>query len=107
MLPRNRVLLFLSFRLLQGDRTALSCQWLRDPPPPLPPSELELLRLEYVLAPATKAAGAERALQGALRRVASLVGLSAPNGVQLCQVQVAHGVVYAVLGSPGRLPASG
>ena len=33
LLPRDRVMLFLSVRMLQGDRMALTCRWLRDTPP--------------------------------------------------------------------------
>ena len=104
LLPSTKVLLFLSFRVKLGDRPPLTCRWLRDPPPPLQPEDLELLRLDYVLPPATKAATGERALKAALRRVSSLLGLAAPSGTQLRQMQVAQGVASALLGVP-RLTA--
>ena len=100
LLPRDRVLLFLNVRLQQGDRMALQCRWLRDPPPPIEGDDLELLRLEYILPPATKAVAGERALRGVLRKVTSILGQATPSGIQLRQVQVAHGAVFALLGVP-------
>jgi hypothetical protein len=100
LLARNRVLLLLSFRQVQGIRPPLTCQWLRDPPPAVPVDDIELLRLEYMLPPATKTDAGERALRGALRKVATTFGLVAPSRVQLRQVQAAHGAMYALLGVP-------
>ena len=100
LLPRNRVLLFLSFRRASGDRPTVSGRWLRGAPPPPPQEDLEILRLELILPPATKSASGERALRGALRQVAGELGTVAPSAYQLRQVQVAHGVVYALLGVP-------
>jgi hypothetical protein len=65
--------------------------------------ELELLRLEYVLPPATRAANGERMLRAAVRRVASAVVPGGCPVVHLRQVQIAHGVAYALLAVPPTL----
>lgn len=96
----DRVLIFVSIRSNCGERVTVAPRWLREPPPALPPSELELLRLEYVLPPATKAAAAERALRATVRKVASIVVPGELSPVQLRQVQEAHGVAYALMGVP-------
>ena len=101
LLARDRVLVFINFRQHVGaDRPPPSAFWLRGPPPPVPREELELLRLEYVLPPATKAESGERALRAAVRKVSMLLGLAAGPPLQLRQVQPAHGVMYALLGVP-------
>ena len=100
LLPHTKVLMFLSFRVRQGVCPTLACRWLRDPPPALQPEDLELLRLEFVLPPATKTAGGERALRAALRQMSSAMGQVAPHGVQLKQVQVAQGVVSSLVKVP-------
>ena len=101
LLVRDRVLVFVSFRLFAGvERPPLQHCWLRGQPPPLPREELELLRLEYVLPPATKAESGERMLRAAVRKVAVLLGLGAGPPLQLRQVQPAQGVMYALLGVP-------
>ena len=100
LLPMNRVLLLVHIRRPPSSRPAVTCGWVRGLPPPAPVEDLELLRLECVLPPATKAAAGERALRAAVRAVATAVGRPPPHPAQLRQVQVAHGVVYALLGVP-------
>ena len=100
LLPSNRVLLCVVLRRVQGSRASVTCGWVRGPVPSPPSEDLELLRLECVLPPATKAASGEKALRAAVRAVASAIGQTAPSPAQLRQVQVAHGVAYALLGVP-------
>ena len=100
LLPRNRVVLFVSFRQRQGPRPAITCRWLRDPPPPVKVEDVELFRLEYLLPPATKAAAGERALRVALRKVATAIGKVSPGNAQLRQVQPSQGAMFALLGVP-------
>ena len=59
LLAHDRVLLAISFRGHAGTPPPMSARWLGQPPPPVQPATLELLRLEYVLPPATKAASGE------------------------------------------------
>jgi hypothetical protein len=100
LLPRNRVLLCVHVRRHAGTKPSATCSWVRGSLPPIPVEDIELLRLEYVLPPATKSAAGERALRAAVRTAAAAVGQPAPHPAQLRQVQVAHGVVYALLGVP-------
>ena len=92
LLARNRVLLCVSFRRRAvGDSSRIAGSWIRGTLPPPPADDLELLRLEYILPPATKTAGAERALRQVVRKVAGAVGQVEPASTQVRQVQVAHG----------------
>ena len=101
LLARNRVLLCISFRRrAEGVERTFSGGWIRGALPPPPTEDLELLRLEYILPPATRAAGAERALRQAVRKLAGAMGQLEPAATQLRQVQVAHGAVFALLGVP-------
>ena len=111
-LPRSRVLLVVSLRRHAAVAPPLSARWIRGELPALPPSPLELLRVEFPLAPATKQQAAERALRSAVRKTIQTNGLAEPPTLQLRQVQVAHGAVYGILAVPrtqarGWLRASG
>ena len=99
-LAKDRVLVFVSFRRTLGDPVSVKTSWLRDPPPDMPASQLELLRVEYLLPPATKEASGERMLRAAMRKLAAVVVPGDLSPVQLRQVQVAHGMMYAVMGVP-------
>ena len=99
-LPRNRVLLIVSMRRHVDVAPAFVGRWIRGDLPQFPPSPLELLRLEFPLAPATKVQAAEKALGAALRKAIQLNGLVEPPTLQLRQVQVAHGAVYGILAVP-------
>ena len=62
---------------------------------------LELLRLEYVLPPATRQSGAEKAVQLAVRKLAREMQLPLIPGPQMLrQVVVQHGSVLAILAVP-------
>ena len=100
LLARDRVLVFISFRRHGGQRPLPLLQWLRGPPPPVGRSDLEMLRLECVLPSATKASAGERWLRTAVRKAAGLVDPGSSPPLQLRQIQVAHGVVFALLGVP-------
>ena len=82
----SRVLVVVSFRRSAGPPVRPAGQWIRGPLPDAPREDLELLRLEYMLPPATRLQAAERALRGAIRRVAETMGLLAPATAQLRQV---------------------
>ena len=99
-LPLNRVLVVVSFRRREGPAVRPHGQWIRGALPAAPRAELELLRLEFMLAPATRQQAAERALRGAIRRLAETMGLVAPTFAQLRQIQPTHGGVVALLGVP-------
>ena len=99
-LALNRVLLVVSFARRVGPTSTPLGRWLGEPPPQPKPSALELLRVEYVLPPATRAQQAERALRVALRTTAKEMAVHAPAGPQLRQVQVEHGGVVALLEVP-------
>ena len=99
-LALNRVLLVVSFHRRTGPCTLPFGRWLGEPPPAPKPSGLELLRVEYLLPPATRTQQAERTLRAALRDLAALLHVSAPAGPQLRQIQVEHGGVVALLEVP-------
>ena len=69
---------------------------------PVPKSDdLELLRLEYQLPPATRQARAESTAWSALKKLAGAMGLMVPPGPQtMRQVVVQHGGVMALLAVP-------
>ena len=100
-LPMDRVLVMVVVRLAAGSRQPPSCSLLRGDLP-IPKSDgLELLRLEYVLPPSTKQANAEKALWGAVRKLAEAMQLPLPPGRQMLrQVVVQHGGVLANLSVP-------
>ena len=99
-LPRNRLLVVVSVRRHADVAPAFVGQWIRGSLPEMPPSPLELLRVEFPLAPATKGQAAERALRAAVRKTIQLNGLVEPPTLQPRQVQVAHGAVYGILAVP-------
>ena len=78
----------------------LTGRWVRGPLPDPEPSELELLRVEFLVPPATSVRNAQRDLTTALRKVAEAVQLPSSPPHQLRQVQLAHGAAYALLGVP-------
>ena len=100
-LPRNRVLVVVSFRK-HAEAASIPVQgcWIRGSLPEVPSEDLELLRLEMTLAPATKQQAGERALRAAVRRVAEAMGVQAPAPSQLRQLQAMHGGIMALLGVP-------
>jgi hypothetical protein len=100
LLARDKVLVVLSFRRHADDAGPPHGVWIRGALPPLPKEDLELLRLEFILPAATKAATGERALRAAVRKVGSLVDPGGIFLVSLRQVQVSHGAVFALLGVP-------
>jgi hypothetical protein len=99
-LARDRVLLLLRIRRAGGDRRPPLSTWIRGHLPEPDRSELELLRLEYVLPPAVRQQAAEKGARAALRKVAAAMELPDPPPHQLRQVQVAHGMLTAILGVP-------
>ena len=99
-LAMDRVLLLVNFRRHHGAPLPVAVDWLRDPPPVMAASQLELLRLEYLLPPATKEASGERLLRAVVRKVSSIVAPGDITPVQLRQVQMAHGMAYALVGVP-------
>ena len=100
-LAMDRVLLLVSFRRHHGAPLPVAVAWLRDSPPVMAAPQLELLRLEYMLPSATKEASGERLLRAVVRKVASIVTPGNITPAQLRQVQVAHGMVYALMGADG------
>ena len=99
-LPRGKVLLLLHFHQVDAPPPAPSGRWVRGTLPEPSPSELELLRLELVLPPATRQQAAERAARSALNKLASVMQLPSPPPHQLRQLQVMHGGVVGILGVP-------
>lgn len=99
-LPRNRVLLLLRFRLCAGERPAPRGRWCRGELPPVEPSELELMHLEYQLPPATKQENAVRLMRAAVRRLAEKMKLDLPVQPQLRNIQAMQGLVTAIMGVP-------
>jgi hypothetical protein len=75
-------------------------RWIRGSLPDVPVEDVELLRLEYLLPPATKQQAAERALRAGVRKVAEAMELPSPAPAQLRQIQVTHGSVLALLSVP-------
>ena len=100
LLARDRVLVAVSLRGNAGEHRPVYAHWLGQPPPPVQQHTLELLRLQYVLPPATKAASGERALRAVVRKVVSMMGADGAAPFQLRQVQVTNGVASALLGVP-------
>ena len=86
-LPSDRVLVILRFQRRMQEYRPPAGTWLRGTPPALPPSEIELLRLEFVQPPAVRRPAAERATRAALRSVAQTVHLAPPAASQLRQLQ--------------------
>ena len=99
-LARNRVLVVLTISRHSGPRVAPSGVWIRGMLPPPPRSELELLRLEMILPPATRQSTAERIARAGLRKVAEAMRLPAPDPHQLRQLQPTHDGVAGILGVP-------
>ena len=100
-LPVDRVLVMAVVRLAAGSRTPPSCRLLRGDLPVPKSDGLELLRLEYVLPPATKQGNAEKLLWGAVRKLAEAMQLPLPPGPRtLRQVVVQHGGVVALFAVP-------
>ena len=100
-LPLDRVLVAVSLRRHPGTAPRPVGHWIRGPLPEPPKDDgLELLRLEYILPPATRLQAAERALRAAVRRLAEVMGLVAPASAQLRQLQPTHGGILALLGVP-------
>ena len=99
-LPRDRVLVVVSFKQSTEGHPALAGRWIRGSLPDVPTEDLEMLRLECVLPPATRPQTAERTLRTAVRRLAEAMGLPVPAAAQLRQIQIAHGSVLALLGVP-------
>ena len=101
LLPVDRILVMVVVRLADGSRRPPSCSLLRGDLPSPKVDGLELLRLEYVLPPATKQALAEKLLWGAVRKMAQAMQLPLPPGPRtLRQVVVQHGGVLALLAVP-------
>ena len=101
LLPVDRIMVMLVVRLMSGTRTPPSCRLLRGELP-FPKSDgLELLRLEYVLPPATRQASAEKMLWAAIRKLAQAVQLPLPPGPRMLrQVVLQHGGVLALFAVP-------
>jgi hypothetical protein len=100
MTPVNQVLVLVQMRRVAGGREPVCFGTVRGALPQPAVSDVEILRVEYVLAPATKQQAAERAARKALRQVAEAMQLPEPPPHQLQQVQVAHGSVTGLLGVP-------
>ena len=80
-LDAGKMLIAISVWRCQGERPPVSFRWIRgDAPPAALASEVELLRVEFDGPVAARREVAERALRGALRKVAEAVGQSAPVG---------------------------
>jgi hypothetical protein len=98
-LPRNRVLLILNLRRTTQP-TPLTTSWIRGSLPDPAPGELELLRIEYDLPPATRERAAPKEAMKALRRVATHVGVAFTAAHRLQQIQTTHGGLVAILAVP-------
>ena len=98
--PVNRALLLVQVRRANGGPVPPQIGAVRGALPAPRPSDVELLRLEYVLPPGLKQQTAERAARRALQLVAKALHLPEPPPHQLRQVQVVHGAVVALLGVP-------
>ena len=99
LLPRNRVLVALTFRKV-GVPVPMKGAWIRGSLPGPEPSGVELLRLEYQLAPAVKERGARQEAMRALRKAAGAMGIALTGAHRLEQVQAAHGGIFALLAVP-------
>ena len=99
-LAQNRVLLLVSVKLAGTGGSGFRARWVRGQPPAPEPSAMELLRVEYLLPPATRAQQAARSLRTALKKVADVVGCSAPVAPQITQLQVEHGGVHCIFAVP-------
>jgi hypothetical protein len=94
------VLLLLHFRRHAGAPIPNKGRWVRGGLPDVVPSELELLRLELVLPPATRRPSAEQMARAGLRKIADMLHMQAPLPQHLKQVQVVHGGLVAILAVP-------
>ena len=102
-LPLNKVLLVLQFRSRSGQSVAPAGGWIRGQLPAPSPSPLELLRLEFMLPPATRQKDAERLARKGLDKIAKELQLPSPAPHQLRNIQPTHGSVAAVFGVPRAL----
>ena len=82
-LPLSHALVLVMVRRAAGAAGTMTTRSLRGEMPVLPPSELELLRLEYSLPPATRQRDAEKAARVAVRKLALAMGLPGPSQHQL------------------------
>lgn len=99
-LPVNRALVLVNVRRAGGAAGRVLVRGLRGTLPAPPSSELEVLRLEFRLPPATRQRDAERAVRLALRKVAGIMQLPEPPPHNLRQVEVVNGGLLANLGVP-------
>ena len=104
-LPRNKVLVVLHLRRLVDMqpgtvRPAPAGRWIRGTLPDLEPSDLELLRIEYELPPATRQRHAERELKRALAKLAGAVGVVFSPAHRVQNLQPTHGGAVAILAVP-------
>ena len=106
LLARDRVLVVISFRRHLGSRPPVAVRWLGEPPPPVASGDLELLRLDLQLPPATKALTGERLLRAAVRKVTAQLGFGDLAALQLRQVQVVNGAASALLSVPRAVARS-
>ena len=99
-LALSRVMLLVTLARRGPGTTPFGARWIRGRPPAREPSGLEVLRVEYLLPPATKASAAERTMKAAIRKVAEAMGCSPPAPPQFSMVQTEHGGVVCLLGVP-------
>ena len=103
LLPRSNVLLILQFHRHSGPQVLPTGEWFRGTPPAPPPSDLELLRMELVLPPATRISSAERFAHRSLEKIAQAMQVPSPSPHQLRQLQVDKGVLYGLFSVPRHL----
>ena len=97
----SKVLVAIDIWRCTGERPPVTWRWLRSQPPPVAPDPLELLRVDTVVPAATRRERAERALRGALRKVAEELQLQPPAAQHIRQFSVQEdGQLAAVIGVP-------
>ena len=102
-LPHNKVLLVLQFRRHAGAPVSPVGEWTRGQLPAPQASPLELLRLEFMLPPATRQRDAERLARKGLEKIARELQLPSPAPHQLRNIQPTHGSLAAIFGVPRHL----
>ena len=99
-LPHNKVLVVLQFHRHSGQPVPPAGRWIRGQLPTPAVSPLELLRLEFMLPPATRQRDVERLARKGLEKVAKEMQLPNPASHQLRNIQLTQGSVTAIFGVP-------
>ena len=91
---------FVSFEARINGAQRFTSRWIRGDLPKLPSSELELLRVEMPVPPATKSVTAGKVVLAGLRKVATAMGLPVPAAQHIRQLQTMQELAVGIFSVP-------